>query len=162
MPAGRPTIFTHELGDAMCERIADGESMRSVCRDESMPAKSTVFRWLREMPVFKDQYLVAKLESADSHVDDMIDIADNGTNDWMEKNATDEQKAVYKLNGESVQRSMLRVRTRQWASSRINKTKYGDSKELTHKTDGPIEIQRSSKDLAKELAFLLAQGANDK
>jgi len=35
---GRPTDYTLELTDIVCERLAAGESMRSISRDDGMPA----------------------------------------------------------------------------------------------------------------------------
>lgn len=43
---GRPTLFTDELALEICERIANGRSLRSVCLDKDMPAMSTVMDWL--------------------------------------------------------------------------------------------------------------------
>ena len=142
MTKGRPTIYTQDLADTICSRLADGESMRSVSRDPDMPAKTTMFRWMRSVDGFRDQYEVAKQESAESHADDMLDIADNATNDWMDANATDEEKAVHRLNGEAIQRSKLRVDTRKWAASKLNPKKYGDNNKMTvvGANDGPITV----------------------
>jgi len=121
---GRPTDYTVELADVICERLANGESMRSVCRDESTPAMTTVFRWLREKDDFRAQYAIATEERAEAFVEDMVDIADNATNDWMKSNGEDNEG--YRLNGESIQRSRLRVDTRKWAASKMKPKKYGD------------------------------------
>lgn len=43
---GRPSIRSRALEEAICQRIASGESLRAVCRDPAMPSKSTVLRWL--------------------------------------------------------------------------------------------------------------------
>lgn len=79
---GRPSKYTKELADAICERLAMGESMRTVCIGETMPAMSTIFKWLRENDKFSEQYARAKQESADAMAEEILDIADNGTNDW--------------------------------------------------------------------------------
>ena len=121
---GRPTDYSQELSDLICGRLANGESMRSVCRDESTPAMATVFRWLRDNEGFKEQYAIATEERAEAFVEDMVDIADNATNDWMENNG--EGNEGYRLNGESIQRSKLRVDTRKWAASKMKPKKYGD------------------------------------
>jgi hypothetical protein len=41
MPAGRPSDYTQEIADLICERIADGESLRAICAGDDMPNKST-------------------------------------------------------------------------------------------------------------------------
>ena len=121
---GRPTIYSQELSDIICELISDGASMRSVCRRDDMPAMATIFRWLREKDDFKEQYAIATEERAEAFVEDMVDIADNATNDWMKNNGEDAEG--YRLNGESIQRSRLRVDTRKWAASKMKPKKYGD------------------------------------
>jgi len=73
----RPLEFNEAVADAICERLADGESLRSICRDDEMPAKSTVFKWLGLIPAFADQYARARETQADSLADDIVDIADN-------------------------------------------------------------------------------------
>lgn len=121
---GRPADYTVDLADLICERLANGESMRSVCRDDTTPAMTTIFRWLRENEEFKQQYDIAVEERTEAMAEDILDIADNGTNDWMTYNAGDDEG--YKLNGEALQRSRLRVDTRKWHMSKMKPKKYGD------------------------------------
>jgi hypothetical protein len=52
---GRPSD-TPELAALICERITQGESLRSVCREDAVPAASTVFLWLARHKGFSDQY----------------------------------------------------------------------------------------------------------
>ena len=67
--AGRPSTFTQKIADEICERIADGESLRSICGDDGFPTKSTVFKWLNDFPGFSDQYARAREAQADSLFD---------------------------------------------------------------------------------------------
>ena len=138
---GRPSDYTQELADQICARLADGESLRSVCRDDAMPDKSTVFKWFRIQPGFVDQYARAKEESADALSDEMLDIADDGRNDWMKRNAEDD--AGWQANGENVQRSRVRIDTRKWLASKLKPKKYGDKVDLTHAgpDGGPIKVE---------------------
>ena len=147
MSGGRPTDYTQELADRICERLADGESLRAVCRDEAMPCKASVFCWMRKYPEFLDQYTRAKEESADSHADDLIEIADDSRNDWMELHGEDD--AGWKANGENIQRARLRVDTRKWLASKLKPKKYGDKIETTHQgpNGGPIMISNTDAEL---------------
>jgi hypothetical protein len=45
---GRPSIRTREIENTICCRIASGESIREICRDQEMSARDTVFQWLRD------------------------------------------------------------------------------------------------------------------
>jgi len=127
---GSPTIYTEQLADEICERLSEGQSLRRVCLSDLMPDKSTVFRWLRTKQEFCDQYTRAKRESADALVDEMLDIADDSHNDWMEK-FTEEEGKSDQLNPENIQRARLRIETRKWISARMQPKKYGERIEQT-------------------------------
>ncbi|MGP2520470.1 DNA packaging protein [Pantoea ananatis] len=142
---GRPSDYTEELAETICLRLAEGESLRSVCRDDGMPCKKTVLRWISRMPEFRAQYVRAKEEGAEAIAEEMFDIADDGTNDWMEKLDKDGEAVGYQLNGEHVQRSKLRIDTRKWYLSKIMPKKYGDRIQhdqtitMADRTDDEIE-----------------------
>ena len=131
---GRPTLYTEALALEICRRMADGESLRSVCRDEAMPDKSTVLRWLgdKENGAFRDQYARAREMQADALFDEALEIANDGSNDWMEQFDKDGEASGWKLNGEHVQRSKLRVDTYKWAAGKLAPKKYGDRLDLRH------------------------------
>ncbi|MFC0282541.1 terminase small subunit protein [Camelimonas abortus] len=122
---GRPTIFTQLLADQICAELATGKSMRTMCRDEAMPSMSTVYKWLRERPDFSQQYVKAKAEAADALAEEILDIADDATGDWLEIHDTDGFAAGYRLNGEHVQRSRLQIDARKWIAARLKPRKYG-------------------------------------
>ena len=138
---GRPTKYTKALGDRICERLASGESLNRICKDDGMPDKSNVFRWLLSdadvYKGFRDNYAKAREIQYQNMADELIDIADDGSNDWMEKENKDGE-TYYALNGEAVQRSRLRVDTRKWFMSKVL-PKFADKQILDHKsTDGSM------------------------
>ena len=81
---GRPTIFSQELADEICERLADGESLKGICASPEMPNRSTVFRWLASNKDFCDTYARAREAQADVLADEILVIADDGSNDTYE------------------------------------------------------------------------------
>lgn len=129
-PMGRPSDFSQELADKICAELAEGVSLRGVCKSEEMPCLSTVFSWLRTKPDFLQQYARAKEESADAMAEEIIDISDDGTNDWEEREIAG-GRTIIALNTEAVQRSKLRVDTRKWIMSKMKPKKYGDKLDMT-------------------------------
>lgn len=128
----RPTEYSQEVADSICERIANGESLRAICDEEGMPDKSTVFRWLAARTEFCDQYARAREAQADALFDDILSIADNGRNDWMEKNFGDDTRWVE--NGEALRRSQLRIEARKWMAGKLKPKKYGEKLEIDQRT----------------------------
>lgn len=142
---GRPSIFSQEIADAICSRLANGESLRGICRDEEMPGSTTVFNWLAgsdpAFTAFREQYARAREIQADALVDEILEISDDGTNDWMVRENKDGENVGWTLNGEHVQRSRLRVDSRKWFASKVAPKKYGDRVDLTHGGSVGVTVQ---------------------
>jgi hypothetical protein len=104
-------------------RIAEGVSMRQACKDAGV-ANPSFMRWIKDDPLLAEQYARAHEIMVDSIVEEIIEIADDGSNDWMQSNRPDDKG--YSLNGENVARSRLRVDARKWYASKLAPKKYGD------------------------------------
>jgi len=103
-----------------------------------MPSKTTVFSWMRIYPEFLDQYTRAKEESADAMAEDVLDISDDGHNDWMEKHYGDD--VVWVENKEALARSKLRVETRKWLMAKMKPKKYSDALKLSGDDESPLSF----------------------
>ena len=72
----RPTIFTQELAEDICDHIAGGKSLREFCRAPNAPSTSTVCRWIVSKPEFWEQYREAREAAGFAHADRMIELAE--------------------------------------------------------------------------------------
>lgn len=148
MAGGRPSKYTEELVDEFCRRIATSErSYAKICKeDDDMPSHNTINRWLNENESFREKYARAKQEQHDYMAEQILAIADDGTNDTIitEKGEVE--------NREWVNRSRLRVDARKWLLSKLAPKKYGDKLDVT--SDGEkvtgVTVIVQSPDTAKE------------
>jgi hypothetical protein len=128
---GRPTRHSKALADRICEQLADGKTLREVCKGEDMPPEATVRRWvLDDREGFAAQYTRAREIGYQSMADELLEISDNGQNDWMVRHGDDD--SGWQANGEHLQRSRLRVDTRKWMLSKALPKIYGDKVINTH------------------------------
>lgn len=132
----RPSKYSEKVADRILEQIADGISLRSICAQEDMPNRATVFRWLAANNEFRDQYTRAREAQADTLFDEILDIADNAANDWMERDGEDDRG--WTINGDHIQRSKLRIEARKWMAGKLRPKKYGDKLELSGDVDAPL------------------------
>lgn len=121
---GRPSNYSHDIAVAVCEHIANGMTLAQISKLPGMPRMHLIFRWLANDQQFRQIYDRAQIERAEKLADEILDIADNGANDWMDNN--DPKNPGYKFNQEHWQRSKLRVETRKWIASKMLPKKYGD------------------------------------
>ncbi|WP_045764622.1 hypothetical protein [Xanthomonas albilineans] len=72
--AGRPSLYSEALADEICEAIADGDSLRQVCKRPGMPDRRTVDRWMAADGDFAAKCARAREEQAEAHHDQMDEI----------------------------------------------------------------------------------------
>ena len=136
---GRPLTYKPEVAAEICARIAIGESLASICRDEGMPPAPTVRGWiLDDVQGFAADSARAYSLGYEALAEQCLDIADSAKNDWMEVHGNDD--TGWKLNGEHIQRSRLRIDTRmrllgKWAAKR-----YGDKVAVTDSDGNPLTL----------------------
>lgn len=131
--------YTPELAAKFCAAIADGGSLRSVCKKAGMPSKATVFRWLGEHDDFVKMYEKATDERADGQIDEIVDIADN-----------------CKADADSIRKAKLRIHARVEQAQRMKPRKYGAKMQLTGEGGGPIQ-SKATLDVANLSTAALAE-----
>ena len=124
---GRPSLYTEALAAKICQRLAEGESLRAICADKAMPSISTVMGWLFDgnHGDFPEQYARAREAQAEIRADEIVDIADDASGDFT---ADKDGKVV--ANSEHIQRSRLRVDARKWIAAKLLPKRYGDKLDL--------------------------------
>jgi hypothetical protein len=162
-PRGRPSGYSDFLADEICHRLTHdgGRSLRNVCAADDMPSLSMVMRWLVLHDYFREQYAIAMDVRAEIMADDMLEIADDGRNDYVQ---TDDGLAVDK---DHIQRSRLRVDTRKWLLAKMAPKKYGDkvTQEVTGPGGGPVQYSevptRDYNDIRRKIAERRAATAHN-
>jgi len=114
----RPTDYTEDVGLAICERIADGESLRTICSGDDMPGRTTVYQWLEAQPTFANHYARARIEQADTLADEIVTIADTATDAGLAR---------------------LQIDARKWVAAKLKPLSYGDK--VTTEHTGTIEVR---------------------
>lgn len=159
-PVGRPSEYSDYTANMLCARLTNGESLRTICRDEDMPGVVTVFSWMRRYPEFEKLYTRALQHRVETHVEEIIEIADDGTNDFVEK-VRDDGSTYIVADHEHIQRSRLRVDTRKWIASKLKPRKYGEKITQEHSgPDGkPIEIKARNELVDRVMELMLERAA---
>jgi hypothetical protein len=122
---GRPSHFSAEIADTICDRLAGGESLRAICADDGMPDRATVSRWLARYEEYRDLYGFAREWQADRLVDEMLKIARDSSRDYVKKTGVD-GKVTWVVDLEHIARCGLRVNVLKWTAARMAPRKYGN------------------------------------
>lgn len=64
--AGRPSSYSIEIADKICERMIEGETIAEICTDEAMPSRRTVYDWHDAHPEFRTRCARAREGMADA------------------------------------------------------------------------------------------------
>lgn len=114
----RPSIYTKDITDHICQRIVDGESLRQICKDDSLPNRDTIYTWLQTHKAFSDQYTQARMMQADQFFDEMDEIIRKPMQNMIQ-----------------IQQARLQIDTMKWRLSKMLPKTYGDKVELNSHSD---------------------------
>lgn len=119
---GRPSLYTEELGQAICDAIATSDyGLEQICQDDRFPDARTIFRWLEANEAFRQQYTRAR--EAQGHIQ-----ADRGLRDA--------------LTASDAALGRLRYDARRWQASKLAPKQYGDKVTQEHvgPEGGPVSV----------------------
>lgn len=145
--------------DFVCAQIASSSMGVAAALEQAkvkMPLRQTVMEWIAGSEVFADKYARAKQQQAEYLAEELLEIADDGTNDYVTRQNADGSEYEV-LNGEHVQRSRLRIDTRKWLMSKLLPKKYGER--ITH--DGSIGIAEMTEEQINNRIAQLVADASD-
>jgi hypothetical protein len=125
--------FDPVLADEILERLADGDSLASICCDEEMPDERSVRRWARNHGDFGAKYAVARRLGYEKRADELLEIADDSSADWI-----DTGNGVF--DSVHVNRARLMIDTRKWLLSKMLPKVYGDHVTVAGDPDQPIHV----------------------
>jgi hypothetical protein len=131
------------VGNIICERLAEGESLRTICKDDGLPEARTVHRWLEANEVFRQQYARARELQADFYAEQIVEIADEEVITVKRKNGAVGDETVgmeVVFDPTAVARNRLRVDARKWYASKLQPKKYGDRTTLAGDAESPLSI----------------------
>lgn len=110
----------------VCEIYANGTTLTKACEVAGI-TKDRFWRLIGQNESYYHLFREAREKNAEALVEQMIEIADDGRNDFMEQFDKDGEHRGYFINGEHSKRSELRIKTRQWIASKHKAKLYGDS-----------------------------------
>ncbi|MCU1141592.1 MULTISPECIES: terminase small subunit-like protein [Stenotrophomonas] len=127
----RPSKYSQQLADAICDLLVDGKSLRTICSTAKMPSRSTVIRWLAENEAFRNHYARARELQADTLAEEILDIADKAVlGERLKKDG--KGKVLERQTGDMVERSKLMIDARKWYAGKLQPKKYGERVALDH------------------------------
>lgn len=123
-------MFSQEIADRICERLAAGESLRAICETEGYPAESTVRGWaLDNVQGFHAQYTRARELQAHNLAEEIIHIS-NTPQVGIKTKTTDD--GVETTEADMIEHRRLQVDARKWYLSKVLPKVYGDKLALEH------------------------------
>ena len=132
---GRPSTYTQEMGDLICDKLTEGVSLRKLCKSDEFPNASTVYVWLDRFPSFAEQYARAREAATEDMLEDILEIADDPLIEVQDKR--------------------VRIDTRKWAMGKLKPKKYGDKQthEIGNKEGETLAIDCNVDNIALTLAM---------
>ena len=125
---GRPELISPELANEICQLLLEGYTVRQLTALSNMPSMSTLLRWAHgnepHRQWFREQYARAREGRAWLWADEILDIADDGSNDWIDREL-DNGTTIRVIDHEHIMRSKIRIDTRKFLMAKFLKGTFG-------------------------------------
>ena len=123
----RKTSYTAKIGAEICERLAEGEPLRKICRDTHMPAWRTVYDWIEKDKDFAARIARARSLGFDAIAEEALEISDTPVEG--EETEDDGEKVKVK-RGDMLGHRKLQVETRLKLLAKWSPEKYGEKRSV--------------------------------
>lgn len=132
-------LYSAEVAETILERLADGESLTTICKTTGMPSRGAVEHWnVTDIDGFAARYARAREAGYRLWGDDIIDISDEA------------------IDANSAAAARVRIDTRKWVLAKMMPKVYGDKLDLNH--SGDIAVKAIPDDrLESRLADILGK-----
>lgn len=143
----REKIIAHILAE-----LSAGRGVSRICaEDDGMPDAATFWRWHFSDEKLREKVADARANGVEAMLDEAIQIADDGTNDFVERRVRGED--IVMLDKEHVMRSKLRFEARVKAAQMLKPKTYGPKLDLTsggEKIGLSAELEAARRRIAEE------------
>ncbi len=126
---GRPSLKSPELVEAICARLATGEPLAAICRDEGMPAYRTVKDWQDSDPEVSAAIARAREAGEDTLAAECLAIADTPVVGERRKETAD---GVEIVTEDMLGHRKLQIETRLKLLAKWNPKKWGERVAVDH------------------------------
>lgn len=135
---GRPSDFTQEIADEICDRLAKGEPLAAICRDDHMPDRTVVYDWQKVREDFSQRIAHARVDGFDTLAAECLEIADT-TEEGVETTEKPDG-SIETRTGDMLGHRKLRIETRLKLLAKWDPKRYGDKVQVGGDEDGaPIK-----------------------
>jgi hypothetical protein len=118
----RPSEFSDEIFDTICDRMTGGEWLRKICdKDPEMPSRQSFLRWIEKDTGRQAKYAAASRAMVDYWAEELLELSQE-----TEKDTIVEKDGRRKCNFEWVANKRLHSENLRFLMSKIYSKKYGD------------------------------------
>jgi hypothetical protein len=148
---GRPTKYTTAKAKLICSGVAAGQTLKQIAEALSINY-DTIHEWRNSRPEFSDMLAQARFIRAEHMADEIVEISDESSADWIEWEMRDGQIRGMP-NPAAAARARLRVETRKFLMEKWAPKQFGSLQrlELTGAGGGPILLEQITLVAMREL-----------
>lgn len=148
---GRPSKYTREIAEQMCELLSDGVPLREICRREGFPAWQTVYDWMYRDDALGDEGVglsraIARAREVgyDAMAEECLIIAD--TPKWGQKQVMSDDGTSTTIE-DMLGHRKLQIETRLKLLAKWNPKKYGDKVQVGGDPENPLTVKNEAMDI---------------
>lgn len=126
---GKTDKITAEMIDEICARIADGESLNKICKDEHIVSRQAFFNYIKDHEEAIDKYKRAREFQADYYADKILEVSENQE---LGEVVEISEHGTKKTISDMISHRRLKIDTYKWLAGKLKPKVYSDKFQLEH------------------------------
>ena len=151
---GRASTYTEAVAEEICQRLANGEPLRQICRDARMPHWNTVYDWMAKDETLSGRIAHAREIGFDAIAEEALEIADTPQEGVRTESGKD---GVKEVREDMLGHRKLQIETRLKLLAKWSPKRYGDKQDI-HLTGHLALADMSEEEIRAEIAALAMAG----
>jgi hypothetical protein len=135
---GRPSKYSPELAEEICQRLSEGEPLRKICRDEHMPFWTRIYDWMSKDEKLSVAIAYARDMGYDAMAEECLIIAD--TPQLGQAQVMDDKGSRITIE-DMLGHRKLQIETRLKLLAKFNPKKYGDKVQVGGDPENPVHTK---------------------
>jgi hypothetical protein len=144
-PRGRPSKWTQEIEDEICERLSRGEPLRAICRLEGFPEWVTVYNWMERRDGFSERVARARENGVEAIAQDTLAMIDAPPQLVVDNNG------VSRIDPAYVQWTKLRTEQRMKLLACWSPNRYGNRVQVAGDKENPLQVNIQTSEMFESI-----------
>jgi hypothetical protein len=142
---GRPSKYTPEVANKICDLLSEGTPLRAICRLDDMPDWRTVYEWIERDEAFSGRVTRAREHGVEAIAQDTLAMIDE------QPRYVEDAKGGTRIDPAYIQWTKLRTEQRMKLLACWSPNRYGNRVQVAGDKENPLQVNIQTSEMFESI-----------